>query len=238
MKKLLLATVLSMAATAVYAEPTAMLKVQGSLTSAGCVPEISNGGLANFGEIGLDSLSSSVPYQAGHKDVTLTIKCQSATRVGWTLHDDRASSNAGASLPAYQFHLDNATANGGQASGSSQLNGVGKTSAGENIGAYAISTYLTSVTADGAAVQPIAATLYTGGTISSRSWMNMWTSGILSNDGTDVMTVSKSGQRAPLAFMSAAFPLKIALAVAPSDKLTLTDKTELEGQSTITLVYL
>lgn len=64
--------------------------------------------------------------------------------------------------------------------------------------------------------------------------MNMWTSGILSNDGTDVMTVSKSGQRAPLAFMSAAFPLKIALAVAPSDKLTLTDKTELEGQSTIT----
>ena len=81
MKKLLLATVLSMAATAVCAEPTAMLKVQGSLTSAGCVPEISNGGLANFGEIGLDSLSSSVPYQAGHKDVTLTIKCQSATRV-------------------------------------------------------------------------------------------------------------------------------------------------------------
>lgn len=55
MKKLLLATVLSMAATAVCAEPTAMLKVQGSLTSAGCVPEISNGGLANFGEIGLDS---------------------------------------------------------------------------------------------------------------------------------------------------------------------------------------
>lgn len=192
MKKLLLATVLSMAATAVCAEPTAMLKVQGSLTSAGCVPEISNGGLANFGEIGLDSLSSSVPYQAGHKDVTLTIKCQSATRVGWTLHDDRADSNAGASLPANQFHVDNATANGGQASGSSQLNGVGKTSAGENIGAYAISTYLTSVTADGAAVQPIAATLYTGGTISSRSWMNMWTSGILSNDGTDVMTVSKA----------------------------------------------
>ena len=35
MKKLLLATVLSMAATAVYAEPTAMLKVQGTLTSAG-----------------------------------------------------------------------------------------------------------------------------------------------------------------------------------------------------------
>ena len=54
MKKLLLATVLSMAATAVCAEPTAMLKVQGSLTSAGCVPEISNGGLANFGEIGFD----------------------------------------------------------------------------------------------------------------------------------------------------------------------------------------
>ena len=55
MKKCLLATVMMMAATAVYAEPTAMLKVHGTLTSAGCVPEISNGGVADFGEVGLDS---------------------------------------------------------------------------------------------------------------------------------------------------------------------------------------
>ena len=89
MKKCLLATVMMMAATAVYAEPTAMLKVHGTLTSAGCVPEISNGGVADFGEVGLDSLSSGVAYQAGHKDVTLTITCQSATRVGWTIKDDR-----------------------------------------------------------------------------------------------------------------------------------------------------
>ena len=96
MKKCLLATVIMMAATAVYAEPTAMLKVHGTLTSAGCVPEISNGGVADFGEVGLDSLSSGVAYQAGHKDVTLTITCQSATRVGWTIKDDRKDSNAGA----------------------------------------------------------------------------------------------------------------------------------------------
>ena len=76
MKKCLLATVMMMAATAVYAEPTAMLKVHGTLTSAGCVPEISNGGVADFGEVGLDSLSSGVAYQAGHKDVTLTITCR------------------------------------------------------------------------------------------------------------------------------------------------------------------
>ena len=60
MKKCLLATVMMMAATAVYAEPTAMLKVHGTLTSAGCVPEISNGGVADVGEVGLDSLSSVV----------------------------------------------------------------------------------------------------------------------------------------------------------------------------------
>lgn len=66
----------------------------------------------------------------------------------------------------------------------------------------------------------------------------MWTSGIIMNDGTDVMTVAKTGERAPMAFTTAAFPLKIALAIAPSKDLTLTDKTDLDGQSTITLVYL
>lgn len=238
MKKLLLASVLSLTAAAAYAEPTAMLKVQGTLTSAGCVPEISNGGLADFGEVGLDSLSSGVTYQAGHKDVTLTIKCQSATRVGWTIKDDRADSNAGANKSASEFHVDNGTASGSQAYGSYQLNGVGKTSAGENIGGYSVSTYMNSVTADGATAQPIAASMYTGGTISSRSWVNLWTSGIIMNDGTDVMTVSKTGERSPLAFTTAAFPLKIALAIAPSENLTLTDKTDLDGQSTITLVYL
>lgn len=80
--------------------------------------------------------------------------------------------------------------------------------------------------------------MYNGGTISSRSWINMWNTGYIMNDGTDVMTVSKTGQRAPLAFTTATFPLKIALAIAPSKNLTLTDKTELDGQSTITLVYL
>jgi hypothetical protein len=238
MKKVLLATVLTMAATAVCAEPTATLKIQGSLTTAGCVPELSNGGLANFGEIGLDSLTSAVPYQAGHKDVTLSIKCQSATRVGWTFHDDRADTNAGKTLSSTEFYVDNAGNDGTRASGAYQLNGVGKTSAGQNIGGYAVSTNLSAVTADGAAVQPIASTMYNGGTISSRSWINMWNTGYIMNDGTDVMTVSKTGQRAPLAFTTATFPRKIALAIAPSKNLTLTDKTELDGQSTITLVYL
>ena len=238
MKKLLLATALSLAATAVCAEPTAMLKVHGTLTSAGCVPELSNGGIADFGEIGLNSLSSAVPYQAGHKDVTLTINCQSPTRVGWNITDDRADSNAGGSLTSTEFWIENGTTDGQKATGRKSLNGVGKTSAGENIGAYAVSTYLSAITANGAAAQPIASSLYKGGTISKSSWQNMWANGMLKSDGSDVLTVSKTGERSPLAFTSAVFPLKIALAVAPSKTLTLTDKTELDGQSTITLVYL
>ncbi|MEZ6876048.1 DUF1120 domain-containing protein [Enterobacter sp. KBR-315C3_2022] len=237
MKKHLLAAVLSLTATAVYADPTAMLKVQGSLTTAGCVPELTNGGLANFGEVGLDSLSSAVPYQAGHKNMTLTIKCQSATRVGWAINDDRPDSNLGAKTLASEFYIENGTANGVRATGA-MMSGVGKTSAGERIGGYAVSTDISSVTADGAPVQAIGSTLYKGGVISSKSWINMWATGILYNNGTDVMSVSALGERAPLAFTTASFPLKIALAIGPSKNLTLTDKTELDGQSTITLVYL
>ena len=237
MKKRLLAVALSLAATTVYAEPTAMLKVHGTLTSGGCVPELSNGGTADFGDVSLNSLSSSTPYQAGYKDVTLTINCQSATRVGWSIQDDRADSSAGAHASASEFYVENGTSNGKNASGP-MLSGVGKTSAGENIGAYAVSTYLSSITADGASAHAIAVdTMTTGGTIGKYDWMDMWSSGII-NGGTTVMTLSKSGERSPMAFNTAVFPLKIALAIAPTKNLTLTDKTELDGQSTITLVYL
>ena len=72
MKKCLLATVIMMAATAVYAEPTAMLKVHGTLTSAGCVPEISNGGVADFGEVELDEEASTISVPAADGVATLT----------------------------------------------------------------------------------------------------------------------------------------------------------------------
>ena len=44
--------VIMMAATAVC-RTYRNVKVHGTLTSAGCVPEISNGGAADFGEVGL-----------------------------------------------------------------------------------------------------------------------------------------------------------------------------------------
>ncbi|EKS4617931.1 DUF1120 domain-containing protein [Salmonella enterica] len=50
MKKLALATMVAMTLSAsAYAESTAVLKLQGVLTNDACTPELSGGGIVDFG---------------------------------------------------------------------------------------------------------------------------------------------------------------------------------------------
>ncbi|RDT63055.1 hypothetical protein DXF97_36475, partial [Klebsiella pneumoniae] len=51
-------------------------------------------------------------------------------------------------------------------------------------------------------------------------------------------TVAKSGEKVPLAFLSATFPLVTSLAIQDTTTLAITDDTTLDGQLTISLKYL
>ena len=217
MKKTLLAAILAMSATsAIAANPSAVLKVKGTLTNAACTPTLSNGGVVDYGIINLGMLSATQVNQLGQKDIDLTINCTSPTKVSWNLVDERSSSNA-------NLVVENATFNGISLQSIDQTYGVGK--AGEvNIGSYSLFIKNNSVTADGNNVDNIIVDYYDlGGT-----WRN----------NTNGTTVGSSYSVEPLAFKTATFPMETSLAIQNTSTLAITDDTPLDGQLTISLRYL
>lgn len=232
MKKIFIATAvaLSLSAAAQAAESTAVLKVTGVLTNDACTPELDGGGVVDFGTKYISDLSATETNQLGHKDLSLRISCTAPTKVGFTISDDRADSTASITVENTSFTNTDETA-----WTNSIRYGVGKTAGGVNIGAYSVALNRSALIADGETQTALNAT-------PSYDSDNKWT---VWNDGTDLLnhegTLEYSlGSAAgiPVAFTNAEFPLRIALAVQKTDALAITDNTTLDGQATITLIYL
>ncbi|EDS7119998.1 DUF1120 domain-containing protein [Salmonella enterica subsp. enterica] len=229
MKKILLATAVAMAftASAANAGSTAILKVTGKLSNAACTPTLDGGGVVDYGRIHLSELSSTSVNQLGTKDINLTITCPSASKVAWTISDDRADTHPGASV----ITINDADATGGAVSDTTMSYGAGQTTGGVKIGAFSIYTNVNNVTADGSSVDAIS------GTVDSPIWQKS-TTGIIKNSNAEMMTVASTGTTEPLAYTMAVFPLKTSLAIQGTATLAITDDTNLDGQATITLKYL
>jgi type 1 fimbria pilin len=236
MKKVLLATLIALASNAALADGSIVMKVQGKMNNASCTPELSNGGSIDFGTISLDQLSPTQTNQMGHKDMSLTINCPSATKVAWSIADNKEDSNAANDLSSSEFAIHDATDTGGEVYGSGTTYGVGTTAAGDKIGAYAISTRVNDITANGIPAQAIFAPAY----VNSKGeymWRNLST-GVIANDNAEIMTATKPGYTAPLAITNVVFPFKVSLAIVNTNRLSTTDEAQLSGETTITLVYL
>jgi type 1 fimbria pilin len=106
MKKILLATALSLCVTSAFAAETAVMKVQGTLTNSACTPELSNGGVVDYGIIRLGELSATDVNQLGQKNIDLTINCTVETRVGWSMMDDQSSTSAGINIKMRRLKVE------------------------------------------------------------------------------------------------------------------------------------
>ncbi|EPF0315808.1 DUF1120 domain-containing protein [Enterobacter chuandaensis] len=236
MKKMLLATLIAMASSAALADSSVVMKVQGKMNNASCTPQLSNGGSIDFGTIALDQLSPTQTNQMGHKDMSLTINCPSATKVAWSIADNKEDSNAANDLSSSEFYIRDAKDNGGDVFGAGTTYGVGTTAAGDKIGAYAISTRVNDITANGIPAQAIYAPAYTNSN-GEYMWRNL-SSGVIANGNAEIQTVTKPGYNSPLAITNVVFPFKVSLAIVNTDRLSTTDEAQLSGETTITLVYL
>lgn len=236
MKKVLLATLIAMTSTAALADGSVVMKVQGKMNNASCTPELSNGGSIDFGTIALDQLSPTQTNQMGHKDMSLTINCPAATKVAWSIADNKEDSNAANDLSSSEFYIRDATDNGGDVFGAGTTYGVGTTAAGDKIGAYAISTRVNDITANGVPAQAIFAPAYTNNN-GEYMWRNLST-GVIANGNAEIMTATKPGHLEPLAITNVVYPFKVSLAIVNTNRLTTTDEAQLSGETTITLVYL
>ena len=225
MKKVLLATALSFCVSSAFAAETAVLKVTGTLTNSACTPELSNGGVVDYGNIHLGELSSTSVNQLGQKNIELTITCGAATKVGFSTIDDRKESQA-------DIAVENSTYTNQTSTTDSYLFGLGQTTGGVNIGAYTVFLNLDQVTADGNAVDSIYEQNQDG------KWTSTTERNTFQDDNIRIMTVAEKGSLEPLAFTTAVFPLTTSVAIQDTGTLAITDDTPLDGQITISLNYL
>lgn len=172
----------------------------------------------------------------GQKDMSLTINCPAATRVAWSIADNKEDSNAANDLTSSQFYIRDGADNGNDVWGAGTTYGVGFTSVGEKIGAYAIATRVNDITANGVPAQAIYAPAFTNSK-GEYMWRNL-TTGLIANGNAEIMTATSPGKTTPLAITNVVFPFKVSLAVVNTDRLTTTEETQLSGETTITLVYL
>lgn len=220
MKKVILASLIALASASAFAEPTAVLKVQGTLTNSACSPSIGNGGVIDYGYIRLGELSATAENKLGQKQIPVTITCTAPTKVDFTILDNRGDSNA-------QLPVDI----GGNLNQSAKYYtyGVGNTTEGVKIGNYGM--WMTDVTADGNTVDPIA---------NNHDWVaTQWRkTGIPRSDAFSTIAFAQSGTTTPMAITTANFNFVTNLTIRDTSTLAITDDTPLDGQATMTLVYL
>ncbi|OAT32382.1 MULTISPECIES: DUF1120 domain-containing protein [Buttiauxella] len=225
MKKVFLASILFASACPSWAVVTTTLKVAGTLTNSACVPNLSNGGVVDFGTIRLGELSPTANNALGERTITFSISCDSPTKVGWTSLDNRSATDP--NLPVH-FVDSNYTM-----TATSQVFGLGQTAAGVGIGSYAIEVPASGVTADGV----LATIMYRQ---KDQSPQTPWTTTpFMHGQDSNFRTASVGGDdKMPIAFTTAVFPMIVSATIKSTNALAITDDTQLDGQMTISLVYL
>lgn len=220
MKKLILATAIALCTTSAFAGETAVLKVKGVLTNAACSADMSNGGVIDYGRIALGNLSATANNVLGQKQLPVTITCTAPTKVGFTISDDRMDSNA-------QLPVDVNTTKA--VTDKYYTYGVGKTTGGVKIGNYGL--WMSDVTADGNSVDSIGV----NGDWSQTAWGK---TSVPRSDAFNTMAFAATSTREPLAVTNATFNFNSNLVIRDTATLAITDDTQLDGQATLTLVYL
>lgn len=208
------------------------LKVTGSIAPAACTPTLSGNG-----EVAYDSISSSVInsapagnslVQLGAKDVTLDIKCDALSTVGFNIADNRAATAVDLSSTAFlvkgSVNEKDMTFNGYQF-------GLGTASNNAKIGAYSILMLEENLTADGVAAK----ILYSDN--NGQTWLDAPVDSVMKNDQSRLHTIWDNVTKAPKLAKDISIPLRITTGVQTKSVLG-GDAITLDGNATVSLVYL
>lgn len=211
----------------------ANLTVKGTFTPAACTPELSNSGVVDYGSMNNSVLEKTINgnslVQLGKKSITLTVSCDAATSVGIIAQDNRASSKVTLSSSAYIADY----VPGQNMSNTNAVFGLGTVN-NVNIGAYTVTAMKDGLTADGAAVDMIVKDT----DVASSVWKNANGGGLYYPDTTRIVTVAETGKTTPMLFKDLVMPLDIVSAVQDNGVLGAATKIELDGNATLSLVYL
>ncbi|WP_404994474.1 DUF1120 domain-containing protein [Cupriavidus pauculus] len=219
----LLLTMLATACSGAFAAESADLSVKGVIRPSACSIALSNNGTVDYGTISAKSLSATDVTKLPDREVTMTINCDAATKVGFEVTDNRGESGS--------WILEDIDPG---AWGAYPM-GLGAVD-GKNLGAYEIQARVADATADGA---PVADVVFAGpsGATGSLSRMGNYT-----NINTVVSwsdTVAGDSRATPNSYKTISQVLRIVGALNSTANLpSLTSNVELDGSATISVVYL
>ncbi|MCM3608217.1 DUF1120 domain-containing protein [Cupriavidus pauculus] len=214
----LLLTMLATACSGAFAAESADLAVKGVIRPSACSVVLSNNGTVDYGTISAKSLSATDVNKLPDRDVTMTINCEAATKVAFTVADNRAGTAS--------WILGDVDPEAGDA----MPYGLGAVD-GKNLGVYGIQARVADASADGA---PVADVVYA----------DNFPTGSLSGYGNyllpgAVVSWSDAAGGAPHAYTTISQVLRIVGALnSTADLPSLTSNVELDGSATVSLKYL
>ncbi|RZT39586.1 DUF1120 domain-containing protein [Cupriavidus agavae] len=220
LKRGLILTLLATASVGVFAAESADLTVKGVIRPAACNVTLSSDGAVDFGTIPAQSLSATAATKLPEKQVTMTMSCDAAAKVGYRVVDNRAAS-ASAILNGVDSTIANTMGFG--------LGSVG----GKNLGAFAIRALPADASGDGSAVVGSTRSTDGGATWSGTSSVSNYVA------PETVYAWSTSDGGSPSSFTTISQVLKVIGALNSTANLPdLKSDVSLDGSATISVVYL
>lgn len=187
---------------------SADLSINGRIFPGACVVDLGNDGVADLGNIRLDSLQEDMTSVLDDVDLSMNIACQSAVRFALEGVDN---SNDSSISPA-QY-------------------GLGVTTADEKIGSARLG--VVDVTADGEAAKGVYSD--DGG---NNWIVHLFPDSVTIGKGSMLgFRVGETGQ-GPTAIKDLQGTVKVRATIAPTSELTVTEDVPVQGNATINLTYL
>ncbi|MBB5392448.1 MULTISPECIES: DUF1120 domain-containing protein [unclassified Herbaspirillum] len=209
----------ALASAAVFAGPSAELKVTGVIKPVACTPTIGTGSaVIDYGNIPAGSLTPGANKVLDTKEVPFTITCEAPVKMAVTAVDNKAASKV-TGLAAMVSR--NAT--------ESSMFGLGA-AAGKNIGAFHFSMKQGSFTGDGVAVNTI------GSAVSATpSWSTVSAGGMTTGR---MLSWAPAGSTTPGSYRVVSGTLSVVAILNKPENLDLTQDINLDGSATIEVKYL
>ncbi|EPC8952868.1 DUF1120 domain-containing protein [Cronobacter sakazakii] len=229
-KTLLIGAGLMAMVSAAHATDSVDLNVKGTLVNGSCTPTLSGNGVVDFGHTPLGNLSKTDTNQlGGRSSLVLTITCDSAMPLGWTMVDNRNDSVQVLTIKKGKW-------DGSDVTGAEYEFGLGKTAGGVKIGAYSVYVDKANVLADGVNAKM----MYTDGDPTDKTKWVVSGAGEVKSNSSRVYSVEaeSSSDGTVLPAKVTTWPIKVAAAIQGTDTLAISDDTNLDGSATISLVYI
>lgn len=207
------------------------VNISGTVIPTACTPTLSGGGVIDYGSIRANTLSADAYTVLPEMKLDFAINCDAPARVAIHAVNDRPGTMAGVTEAANGVAPVPAAIFGGSAG---MFDGVGLGMDGTTrIGGYGMHIRMSSVMADGVGV----VTLISDSTDGSAAWNGSPAGGVY-HTTPRIISWGATGSTTPTAFQTLTGSISVQAYINRASELDLSHSVNLDGQTTLELVYL